>query len=140
MTAATLLDRLDGIRRTKPGSWVARCPAHDDRGPSLSIRETDDGRVLVHCFAGCDTESVLDAVGLTFSDLYPERLHHHRAPTRPRADYRALWLVVRRAFYLLLVATEDISAGRPLSIDDQRKVQAARRRIEQAARVLDGEV
>ena len=47
--------------------WMARCPAHDDRYPSLSIRETDDGKVLVYCHAGCDQMSVigeLQALGL----------------------------------------------------------------------------
>ena len=45
MTAVALLDRLDKVRPTGAGTWVARCPAHDDRGPSLSVRELDDGRI-----------------------------------------------------------------------------------------------
>jgi hypothetical protein len=49
---------------------MARCPAHDDRDPSLSVREADDGRCLVHCFAGCPTEEVIGAVGLKWSDLF----------------------------------------------------------------------
>jgi putative DNA primase/helicase len=63
-----LLDRLDGVRRAGPDSWMARCPAHPDRNPSLSI-SVKDGRVLVHCFAGCAAEAVLEAVGLTWKDL-----------------------------------------------------------------------
>src|SRR5690606_29929169 len=53
--------------------WVAGCPAHDDRGPSLSIAETVDGRLLVHCFGGCAPNAVLDALGLDFCALFPER-------------------------------------------------------------------
>lgn len=68
-----LLARLDRVRRVGAGKWVARCPAHDDRGPSLSIAETADGRVLVHCFGGCETLDVLGAVGLDFSALFSER-------------------------------------------------------------------
>jgi len=49
--------------------WVAQCPAHPDRNPSLSVRSTD-GRVLVHCFAGCETQDVLDALDLEFGDLF----------------------------------------------------------------------
>ena len=48
----------------------AQCPAHDDRDPSLSIRECDDGKVLVHCFAGCKTEDILGALGLAWGDLF----------------------------------------------------------------------
>jgi putative DNA primase/helicase len=63
-----LLGRLEGVRPAGPNSWVARCPAHPDRNPSLSVA-LKDGRVLVHCFAGCPPEAVLEAVGLTWRDL-----------------------------------------------------------------------
>jgi hypothetical protein len=56
-------------RRAGEGRWMALCPAHDDRNPSLSIRETRD-RVLIHCFAGCPTEAVLDALRLGWGDLF----------------------------------------------------------------------
>ena len=52
--------------------WAARCPAHDDCRPSLSIGPGRDGRVLIKCFAGCRTEDVLDAAGLTWADLFPD--------------------------------------------------------------------
>ena len=52
MSADALLSRLDGVKKTGHGQWIARCPAHEDRSPSLSIAEKDD-RVLVHCHAGC---------------------------------------------------------------------------------------
>ena len=81
---STLLDRLDGVTKTGGNRWLAKCPAHDDRSPSLSIRECDDGRSLLHCFAGCETEDVLAAVGMTFSDVMPEPLSHHIRPTRSR--------------------------------------------------------
>lgn len=70
---ACLLDRLSGVRPTGTGRWLARCPAHEDRSPSLSIRDVGD-RVLVHCFAGCAVDAVLSAVGLTLSDLYSRPL------------------------------------------------------------------
>lgn len=54
--------------------WTARCPAHDDRNPSLSIAEGDDGRALVNCHAnqGCTADAICAAIGLTLSDLMPE--------------------------------------------------------------------
>ena len=51
--------------------WTGSCPAHDDRNPSLSVAEGDDGRVLLHCFAGCEVEEIVAALGLTMSDLFP---------------------------------------------------------------------
>lgn len=89
MSYDALISRLEHVRQTGPGRWQARCPAHDDKGPSLSIRELDDGRVLVHCFAGCDVEAVLGAVGLNMEALFPPREIHHGRPERrpfPAAD------------------------------------------------------
>jgi hypothetical protein len=85
MTVETLLSRLDKVRRTGPGRWIACCPAHEDRSPSLAVRELDDGRVLLHCFSSCSVEEVLAALGLTFDDLFPERPkgHHVRRERRP---------------------------------------------------------
>lgn len=57
-------------RRAGRMKWVARCPAHDDRSPSLSISEGHGGRILLKCFAGCSTEAVLEKLGLTWSDLF----------------------------------------------------------------------
>lgn len=74
MSAATLIDRLSAVRQTAPGKWLARCPAHEDRSPSLSIRELEDGRVLLHDFGGCDTGAVLASLGLEMGALFPERL------------------------------------------------------------------
>jgi hypothetical protein len=51
---------------------MARCPAHDDREPSLSIRSGNDGRVLLHCHPGCSPEEVVKAAGIRMSDLFPD--------------------------------------------------------------------
>src|SRR3990172_781756 len=53
------------------GLWQAQCPSHEDRHPSLKVREAEDGRVLVKCFSGCQTEDVLAAMGLQWTDLFP---------------------------------------------------------------------
>ncbi len=61
---------------------IARCPAHEDRLPSLSLAEGADGRALLHCFAGCDTGAeILPALGLAWSDLFPDG-HRHAGPRR----------------------------------------------------------
>jgi hypothetical protein len=66
----TLLPRLKNVKKAGSSKWSARCPAHEDKGPSLAIRQCDDGRLLIHCFAGCQTTSILDAIGLELSDLF----------------------------------------------------------------------
>jgi hypothetical protein len=51
--------------------WKAKCPAHDDRVPSLSIKEGSGGRILLHCHAGCSVDDILRALGMTRRDLFP---------------------------------------------------------------------
>lgn len=52
------------LRGKKSGrGWIARCPAHDDRSPSLSISQSAEGKLLLHCFAGCRFEDILAASG-----------------------------------------------------------------------------
>ena len=70
-TIEEFLSRLEGVRQVSEGSWMALCPAHDDRNPSLSIQLADD-RILIHCFAGCSPQTVVRAMGLEMKDLFLE--------------------------------------------------------------------
>jgi CHC2 zinc finger len=66
-----VLGLLQRVRRSGKG-WVACCPAHDDRHASLSVGVGDDGRALLHCFAGCDVQTIVAALGLQMSDLFSD--------------------------------------------------------------------
>lgn len=69
MTASQLAQTLHA-RRTGKGKWTAKCPGHPDSNPSLAISEGRKG-VVIRCMSnGCDTRDILDAMGLTFSDLF----------------------------------------------------------------------
>ncbi len=76
MTIDEVLSHFESVRRNGRG-YVARCPAHEDRVPSLSIKEAG-GRVLLYCFGGCKTADVLAAAGLTWADLGPPVLVNGR--------------------------------------------------------------
>lgn len=65
-----LTSRQCAWRPVGPDRWMAQCPAHADRGPSLSIRRGDDARVLMNCFAGCEKDDILAALGLTWADTF----------------------------------------------------------------------
>ncbi|MEX2216178.1 MAG: DUF3987 domain-containing protein [Phycisphaeraceae bacterium] len=66
-----VLSKLTDAKKVGHCQWRARCSAHDDSDPSLSIGLGDDGRVLLHCFGGCAPESIVAALGLTMADLMP---------------------------------------------------------------------
>ncbi len=69
MNAEQIAYNLNGKRNGK--GYICKCPAHSDSSPSLSISETDDGTVLIKCFAGCSTESIVSSLGLEMKDLFP---------------------------------------------------------------------
>jgi hypothetical protein len=107
MTAEALVSRLDRVRRTSADRWVARCPAHNDRGPSVAIRELDDGRVLVHCFAGCSAHEIVTAAGLTLSDLFPPRppdAHGVKRDRRPIPAIDVLRCIAQEALIVAVAA------------------------------------
>lgn len=99
----TILQRLSHVRGSK-GVYRARCPAHGSTGLTLSIKDAGGGRTLMHCHAGCDIQSIVHAIGLQITDLYPT--DHDFTPKTRSVDYE-------RAF--LAVAQSDVAAGRRLS-------------------------
>jgi hypothetical protein len=70
MHVEDLLARLAKVRKSGPNKWSACCPAHEDRSPSLAIKESD-GVILLHCFAGCSPEDVCGSIGIEISELFP---------------------------------------------------------------------
>ncbi|MEO8753012.1 MAG: DNA primase [Casimicrobiaceae bacterium] len=130
MSAQILIERLDGVRTTGRGTWLAKCPAHDDRTPSLSIRELDDGRTLVHCFSGCDVASVVNAIGLELDALFPPRavtlqgLPGERRPF-PAAD--VLRAISHEALVVAIVAARIASGETLTGAECARCAQAAGR-------------
>lgn len=129
MGVETLLARLDRVKKTGQGRWIARCPAHEDRGPSLSIRELPDGRILVHDFAGCDVHSVVAAVGLTLGDLFPDE--PIQSAERLRGPFSAMDALACLAAEsrIIAFAASDIVEGKPLTAEDADRVAVAAGRI-----------
>ncbi len=78
-----------------PGKWMARCPSHEDRSPSLSVGIGQGGKTILNCHAGCPTENVVAAVGLAMSDLMPDPsapgYPEPRVPKSSPPDAKAYW-------------------------------------------------
>ncbi len=132
MTIEALISRLERVKCTGHGRYIARCPAHDDHGPSLSIRELDDGRILLHCFADCDVQSVLSAVNLKFIDLFPAReMASGKSQHRP---FPAADILQAIAFEALVVVTttRTILKREPLNNTDRERLLLAVSRIQAA--------
>jgi hypothetical protein len=129
--AHRILGRLDQVKSSGAGKWRARCPAHgSDKNTSLSIADRD-GRVLLHCFGGCQTESVLAAVGLKMGDLFDHPLGEYpREHSRPWRAGDVVDLVLQEASVISVVAS-DIIDKRAVSIEDFSRLATAVARLNQ---------
>jgi hypothetical protein len=131
-----LLSRLQKVKG-RNGSWTACCPAHNDKGPSLAIREMDDGRILLHCFAGCETLNVVQAVGMDMTDLFPpdEKRKDYPIEGKPRMKpaFYASDLMRILAFEALVVSicASDMRRGKALTDVDNERLKVAQMRIEE---------
>lgn len=138
VSATLLLERLNAVRQTGSGRWLARCPAHDDRRASLSVRELDDGRILIHDFAGCAAHEVVGAIGLSLSDLFPPSVPAERHSTagvhRPFPASDVLRAIDVEATVVVIAAAR-IANGETPSDEDRDRLKLAASRI--AAAVVE---
>lgn len=137
MSPAEFVARLEGAISRGEGRWCARCPAHEDRSPSLSIGTGDDGRILINCFAGCDPTSVITAMGLAWRDLYPDPWEcARRRPNEAATNYARRTIAAADPLDIertvLRIVAADIRAGRQPSAEDRARVEVARLRLRAA--------
>ena len=106
--------QLEGVRTSGRG-FIACCPAHNDRKPSLSIYEGDNGQILLHCFAGCTTKEVCAAMGLEVADLFPDKRNLSRAERKElseaqrRQRARRRFEAKRREAFLAMIEFRDLT-------------------------------
>ncbi len=131
MNVEDLLTHLQKVRRSGNG-WLACCPAHDDRSPSLSVAVGNLGGIVLRCHAECSNESIVDALGLRMSDLMPERLPevHAVKPTRFNAHLTLEALAYQAA--IVAIAASDMSKGKTLSVEDKDRLWQIAGNIERA--------
>ena len=113
-----LISRLDAVRRITDSRYMAKCPAHSDGDPSLSIKQLPDSRILIKCFAGCGALEVLEAIGLDWGALMPDDGLYEPVADRREREARHDMIVD----YLLTVQRE----GGRLSEEDKALILSRR--------------
>lgn len=135
----TLLHRC-GVKAKSNGTgqWSCKCPAHPDRSPSLTIKQTSDGTILIHCFAGCEPNDILAAVGLNIRDLFPKALADRYEP-KPRHGVSAFDALraVRHELIVIELLAEDLARG-TCDPTFRQRAQLAADRIHTALSICDG--
>lgn len=134
-----LISRLDKVKG-RNGSWTARCPAHADKGPSLAVREGEDGRVLLHCFAGCETASVLGAIGMDMTDLFPPDEKRREYPVTGKPSMKPaffasdLMRIIHLEALVVQIVAFDIANGKTPNPETRERMLTAYQRIDEAVR------
>ena len=137
-----LLSLLERVQKTGNG-WRADCPNGHKTHGTLSLAQGDDGRLLLHCFAGCSAADVLGALGLALADVMPE-LQRDESPEGRRTARERFRLVsvtaaagvIEREARVVLIAGCDLLRGQALPPDDVQRLGEAVERIEAACEVL----
>lgn len=138
-----MIMRLGKVREKGPGRWLACCPAHHDRSPSLAIRETSDGTILLHCFSGYSAMDVLAAIGLELKNLFPQRA---RDDHRDSKRFVERWVpgdilaAVAREVIMVLLSAETTRRGDALSRADSVRLAKAASLLRSATWEVDAHV
>lgn len=131
MSLEAMLSRLDKVKG-RNGSYVACCPAHADKSPSLAIRE-DGGKIVLHCFAGCPVENIVGALGMDMTDLFPPDNRDYAKPQQKVKLFASDALrAVQLEAQIVAVAAFDMAKGKTLPPSDLARLQTAYERINTA--------
>ena len=112
--------------------WL--CPAHHDKTASLSIKNLPDERILIHCFAGCAANDILEAVGLTFDDIVPKRLGDFKPVSKPFNPYAVLKAISNETLLVALAGLE-VANGKTLPQEDKDRLMIAVNRLREAYQI-----
>ncbi|MDE2103501.1 MAG: hypothetical protein KGL39_40045 [Patescibacteria group bacterium] len=109
MSIESFLNSLDKLHEVSPGRYRARCPAHGSKSQTLAISLTNDGMLLLHCFAGCSALEVVQATGHSLSDLYDKPLTHEPVKRKRGAisAAQALACIEHEVIALLMCKEQD---------------------------------
>ncbi|MBC7787412.1 MAG: DNA primase [Methylophilaceae bacterium] len=130
----TVLSRLDKVQRIGNDRYKAICPAHDDRSPSLAIKD-DGGRLLLHCFAGCETDDVLGAIGLDFADIMPDKAMGNFKKDKKPFYAMDILSIIKFEATLTYIYASDMAKGSILTSNDKNRLLLALSRINHAYEV-----
>ena len=125
MSIDILLSRLEKVKPNGNGKYLACCPAHNDKSPSLGIKQDDNGKILIHCFSGCAAPDIVSAVGMQLSDLMPDNPTYKKGAKPPKFNkYELFDLLVHESIILSLGIRQLLNLEDLSQVDLLRVVQA----------------
>lgn len=137
MTIENVLSRLSKVKKTGKDKWLACCSAHQDKSPSLAIKLESDGRILLHCFAGCSADDVIAAIGLEFSELFPEKLMEHGKPVRKPYHAGDVLEALITEIHIVSMMADRMYHKKDMTLGDWERLKIASNRILAAKELID---
>jgi len=138
MEIEEILSRLEKVKSTGKDKWIARCPSHADKTPSMSIKLADDGRVLFHDFGGCSVFDICGSIGIEVKELFPPS-HDHSWRSEEKRLVGAIRFTAMDALRglshegaVLAIMAADMAEGRVLTPKDRKRLAVACDRISTA--------
>lgn len=126
-----ILNKISKLKKsTNSNQWTGCCPAHKDKNPSFSIKLTDDGRILLHCFTGCTLSEILNSLGLEMSDLYPKNSDLlGKKPIKNILSPRDILNVISNEILKVLLIAHDMNQSKSISQDSYSSLEKSVSRI-----------
>ena len=123
MTPEQFVSSLHNVKKRGPNKWLCSCPSHADDDPSLSVTTTPTGKILLHCFAGCSALDVVQSMGLSLEDLFPDAHQENpmafakreiiaRAKQDESDDFKVTWVAI---------ALRQMAEGKTLTVKEIEK-------------------
>ena len=132
MSVNKILNKLEKVKSNGNGSFMACCPAHADRSPSLSVKDNGDGRIMLKCFAGCETIDILQTIGLDWDDVMPPKIEKpvHVIKSKEHKIYITDAInIIRNESRIITLAAIDIQKNIKMSEAEVNRVKIAMNRI-----------
>jgi|5B_taG_2_1085324.scaffolds.fasta_scaffold27643_2 hypothetical protein len=128
------LSMLENVKKSGNNhQYMCRCPAHNDKDNSLAVKFTDDGRILLHCFAGtCGVDDICNSLGISIDYLLPNEKIDILKPTGKIYNPYAILKSLKNEVLLVAIAGAEISKNKEINKGDMERLWVAVNKIRSA--------
>lgn len=123
-----IISQLSKVKPNGRGQYIACCPSHNDKHPSLAIRHTDDGKILLKCFSGCSAHEIVNSIGLSLTDLFPTQ-SNYSAPIKNPFPASSVLRCIQSEALIVVTAACNMANGVVLLKEDLERLMIAAERI-----------
>ena len=126
------VNKLQKVQSRGRDSYVACCPAHDDKNPSLKL-DLKGEKILIKCWSGCSTEDILGAVGMHFDDIFPDRpIYQRSSGKQPALSSADALRIIKYEAMIIWMYGQDLRNKKTPTDEDHNRFTVAITRVKDA--------